>query len=116
MNYYDIKFFHIFMSLLYVYGLMSFASKPKALFSKLIFTLFSVLLIASGITSAARLGFSGTNLPIWIWGKSLLALLLWALPYLLYSKLANKEKLIRSLNFIFVLMALIAVYLGIFKP
>ena len=115
MNYHDIKFFHIFMGLLYVYGLMNYTHNPQGKFSKLVFTFFSALLIASGVASAARLGFSGTELPLWLWAKSAMALVIWLVPFVWYKKISHTHT-IKVSSFLMVLLTLAASYLGVFKP
>lgn len=117
MNYYDIKFLHIALVILYVYSLLGLSRFPQKLFSKLFFIFTCIFLAGSGMASLSRLGIKGVeSYPLWVWGKIVIFALLTVLPYAFYTKIIKREIQFRIFNFGFIILVLAASYMGVFKP
>jgi len=74
----------------------------------------TVILLISGFSLLARFGIPHSGpYPMWIWSKLVCWILLAMLPPIMIKRIPNATK---KISFIFVLIILIAGFLGVYKP
>lgn len=114
MTYFDTKFFHLLLTILYVFGVMTATYNPQMKLAKFFHYFVSLVLLASGIMSMQRLGLplSG-DAPFWILAKIICWLGLLTLP-MLTIKLAPKHA--SKANCVFVFIIVVGAFLGVYKP
>lgn len=114
MGYYDYKFFHIILVLLYLYGLMTSSYNPTKKLPKIFLGISTVILFLSGFMLLGRFGipYSGPY-PMWVWGKIGIWICLAILPPIIIKRFPS---LAARFNFIFVIVIMLAGFLGVFKP
>lgn len=114
MNYFDIKFFHIMLTILYVFGLMTASYNPKLKLAKFFYFFVTIMLLLSGVLATDKLGLAlERDLPLWLMAKLICWVLLLGIVPLVLKKYPQQAS---KLNCLFVSIALIATYLGVHKP
>jgi hypothetical protein len=114
MGYYDYKFIHIGLVVIYMYSVMNSSFRPTQIIPKIILGLTSLFLLGSGFLLLNRFGISLTGpYPIWIWVKFGIWFLLAMVPPILIKTFPKRSI---HLNAVYMVLVLAASYLGIFKP
>ena len=114
MGYYDYKFIHIGLVVIYMYSVMNSSFRPTRIIPKIFLGFTSLILLISGFLLLNRFGISLTGpYPIWIWVKFGIWFLLAMVPPILIKVFPKRSV---HFNTVYLALALGASYLGIFKP
>jgi uncharacterized membrane protein SirB2 len=114
MNYYDFKFLHIAMVVLFTYNLVISIYNPRNKFFKISLGISSLFLLISGATLLKRFGVPFTGpFPSWVWAKIAIWLMLAMFPPILLKRV---PKFTSKISIVFIGLVLVAGFMGIYKP
>lgn len=114
MNYFDYKYFHLLMIMLFTYNLVVGIYNPQKKFFKISLGINSLILLGSGSMLLKRHGIAYAGpYPLWIWAKISCWFLLALIPPILIKRAPN---ITQKIQFIFLAIILIAIFMGVYKP
>lgn len=114
MNYFDFKYFHIAIGLIFLFNLMVSIYNPSKKIPKITLGILTVVLLGSGFSLLGRFGIPHHGpYPMWIWAKFASWLVLAIVPSILIKRAPVVAK---KSSFVFLLIILIAAYMGVYKP
>lgn len=114
MNYFDFKFFHIAIGLIFLFNLMLGIYNPTNKIFKIVLGIFTVILLGSGYMLLGRFGIPHAGpYPMWVWAKLACWLLLAIIPPIMIKRFPTVTK---RVSIVYLLLILIAAYMGVYKP
>ena len=114
MNHLDVKFLHQLLAITLLYSVMLMIYNPKLKLAKVFFFFTNLAMVGSGILSLDQRELTlDDSLPVWIYAKFAVLILLTFLPLFMVKFL---PKLASKLSCVYFLLIAAGVFLGVFKP